>query len=318
MSGNPMTPQRFVAKWRGVQLSERASVQEHFLDLCALFGQPSPATADPTGTWFAFEKGVTKSGGGQGFADVWMRGHFAWEYKKKRRDLGEAFKQLLLYSIPLENPPLLVVCDIDRYEIHTNFTGTAETIYAFTNEQIAEPVTLRTLRALFDDPEALRPALTIQQVTEDAARRFATLADGLRTRGVEPERAAHFLTQLLFCLFAEDVGLLPADAFGDVVRFGVRRPETFLRNATALFTTMRDGGEANLRLHLVATLGELRDDRLPRRGQFELFHASGHQERYLTPAQFVRHCLCLSFVGCWLLMLNGGYSCEARKKNLQS
>ena len=40
MSGNPMTPQQFVAKWRGVQLSERASVQEHFLDLCALFGQP--------------------------------------------------------------------------------------------------------------------------------------------------------------------------------------------------------------------------------------------------------------------------------------
>ena len=68
MSGSPRTPQQFVTKWRGVQLSERASVQEHFLDLCALFGQPTPASADPTGAWYTFEKGVTKTGGGQGFA----------------------------------------------------------------------------------------------------------------------------------------------------------------------------------------------------------------------------------------------------------
>ncbi len=246
MVGGTLTPQEFVTKWRGAQLSERASVQEHFLNLCILFGQPSPADADPTGSWYTFEKGVTKTGGGQGFADVWKRGFFAWEYKKKKRDLGEAFKQLLLYRIPLENPPLLVVCDIDRYEIHTNFTGTAEKVYRFTNEQIVESETLRVLRALFDNPEALRSALTIQQVTEDAARRFASLADGLRARGIEPQRAAHFLTQLLFCLFAEDVGLLPPDTFGEVVRFGVRRPESFLRNVTTLFMAMRDGGEANL------------------------------------------------------------------------
>ncbi len=90
MTGAPLSPQAFVAKWRGAQLSERASVQEHFLDLCALFGQESPATADPTGAWYTFEKGVTKTGGGQGFADVWKRGFFAWEYKKKRRDLDAA------------------------------------------------------------------------------------------------------------------------------------------------------------------------------------------------------------------------------------
>jgi hypothetical protein len=133
MSGTPMTPQQFATKWRGAQLSERASVQEHFLDLCALFGQSSPASADPTGTWFTFEKGVTKTGGGQGFADVWKRGFFAWEYKKQKRDLGAAYGQLFLYREPLENPPLLVVCDIDRYEIHTNYTGTPKHRHQFTN-----------------------------------------------------------------------------------------------------------------------------------------------------------------------------------------
>ncbi len=247
MSGTPMTPQQFAAKWRGVQLSERASVQEHFLDLCALFGQPSPATADPTGTWYTFEKGVTKTGGGQGFADVWKRGFFAWEYKKKKRDLGAAYGQLLLYREPLENPPLLVVCDTAQYEIHTNFTNTPAHVYRFANEEIAGPEAQRLLRALFTEPDLLRPGQTVAQVTEDASRRFATLADGLRARAVPPDEAAHFLTQLLFCLFAEDVGLLPRDTFSDVVRRAVQRPERFLPNLSALFEAMRDGGEFLLR-----------------------------------------------------------------------
>jgi uncharacterized protein YaeQ len=60
-------------------------------------------------------------------ADVWWRGKFAWEYKRKgkHRDLVDAYRQLLQYREALENPPLLVVCDIARTEIHTNFTGTA-------------------------------------------------------------------------------------------------------------------------------------------------------------------------------------------------
>jgi len=247
MVGGTLTPQEFVAKWRGVQLSERASVQEHFLDLCALFGQASPATADPTGSWYTFEKGVTKTGGGQGFADVWKRGFFAWEYKKKKRDLGAAYGQLLLYREPLENPPLLVVCDTTQYEIHTNFTNTPAHVYRFTNDEIAGAGAQRLLRALFTAPETLRPGQTIAQVTEEAARRFATLADGLRGRGAPPDDAAHFLTQLLFCLFAEDVGLLPRDTFTDVVRRAVARPERFLPNLVALFEAMRDGGEFALR-----------------------------------------------------------------------
>jgi len=68
------------------------------------------------------ERGVHKMGGGRGWADVWLRGHFAWEYKKKHKDLVAAFNQLQLYRDDLENPPLLVVCDLDRFEIHTNFT----------------------------------------------------------------------------------------------------------------------------------------------------------------------------------------------------
>ena len=60
-----------------------------------------------------------------------MRDHFGWEYKGKHKDLKAAYAQLLLYREALENPPLLVVCDMDRFEVHTNFTGTAKQVHAF-------------------------------------------------------------------------------------------------------------------------------------------------------------------------------------------
>ena len=46
-----------------------------------------------------FERGAHKTGGGEGWADVWMKGKFAWEYERKRRSLREAYQQLLLYCV---------------------------------------------------------------------------------------------------------------------------------------------------------------------------------------------------------------------------
>src|SRR6266542_3338583 len=105
----------FVNRWQSIELTERAGAQMHFIELCDVLGQPHPAAADyPTETYM-FEKGVTTTLGGQGFADVWMRGHFAWEYKGPDRDLNAAYRQLLQYHEDLENPPLLVVCDFERF-----------------------------------------------------------------------------------------------------------------------------------------------------------------------------------------------------------
>lgn len=198
-----MTPQAFAERWSKSTLSERSSYQQHFLDLCAMLGQPTPAEVDPAGEFYTFEKGVEKTGGGKGFADVWYRGQFAIEYKGKHKDLTAAYQQLLQYHESLENPPLLVVTDLERFEVHTKFTGTVPHIYHFTNRELPESENLRVLRAMFEDPDSLRPARTVENVTEDAARKFAQLADGLRARGVEPHDAAHFLNKLLFCLFAK-------------------------------------------------------------------------------------------------------------------
>lgn len=127
-----MTPSNFAAKWERITITERASSQSHFLDLCEVLEVDKPLDVDPIGTFYTFERAVTKTTGGKGFADVWKRGHFAWEYKGKRKNLADAYVQLLLYRNDLENPPLLVVCDLHRFEIHTNFTGTPKQVYAFT------------------------------------------------------------------------------------------------------------------------------------------------------------------------------------------
>ena len=93
-----ITPDRFIAKWRAAELKERSAAQEHFIDLCRLLDEPTPAEADPSGTFYAFERGATKTTGGEGWADVWKRGHFGWEYKGKRKDLNAAFVQLQQYA----------------------------------------------------------------------------------------------------------------------------------------------------------------------------------------------------------------------------
>ncbi len=88
---------------------------------------------------------------------MWRKGFFAFEYKGKHKDLTAAYSQLLLYREDLQNPPLLVVTDTDRFEVHTNFTGTVKKVHAFTNVELPREENLRVLRALFTDPDSLLP-----------------------------------------------------------------------------------------------------------------------------------------------------------------
>ena len=237
-----MTPQQFIAKWQRVTLCERSACHEHFLDLCELFGQPTPAEADPDGTWYTFEKGVTTSEDKQGWADVWMRDHFAWEYKGKHKNLDAAYKQLQLYREALENPPLMVVCDMDRFEVHTNFTGTLKDKHTFDLAGLADPANLDILRKVFTDPNSLKPGITSESITIEAAKQFAKLADGMRDKGIEPLRAAHFLMKLMFCMFGDDTLLLPAGLFGKLLDTGKANPAMLPRLLQGLFEAMSKGG----------------------------------------------------------------------------
>src|SRR3546814_11797123 len=80
----------------------------------------SAELAERKGEWFTVEKGANKASGGNGWADVWRRECFGWEYKGRHANLDKADSQLLQYSVALENPPLLIVSDMNRIVIRTN------------------------------------------------------------------------------------------------------------------------------------------------------------------------------------------------------
>jgi type II restriction/modification system DNA methylase subunit YeeA len=231
----------FVAKWRGVELKERSASQSHFLDLCAVLGELAPTDADPTGETYCFEKGATKVGGGDGWADVWKRGCFGWEYKGKRKNLEEAHKQLQRYAPALENPPLLIVSDMSRFVIHTNWTNTVAARHEIELEDLVDPDKLKLLKWAFSSPERLRPTKTRQSLTEDAAQAFATLADELRLSH-DPHVVAHFINRLVFCMFAEDVDLLPSKMFSRLLQAGLSSPGDWQDRAADFFAKMRTGG----------------------------------------------------------------------------
>lgn len=243
-----MTPAEFIAKWERVTGKESAFDREHFIDICRLIGHDTPAEGDPDGVDFTFQRGLKKVTGGQGYADVWKRGYFAWEYKDKRfKDLNQAYVQLAAYADALENPPLLVVCDLDRFEIHTHFTNCPTDVVNFRTRDLDRPETLEILRNVFRDPDALRPGRVSETLTTKASERIGAFAEMMRSRGIDAERAAHFLMQCVFCMFAEDIGLLPDTLFKSILQSCQSKPDLFAEYSEQLFRTMATGGHVLLK-----------------------------------------------------------------------
>ena len=237
-----MTPLEFIAKWKQSELRESQGAQQHFLDLCDLLGEPKPADADPKGEWYCFERGASKDTGGDGWADVWKQDHFGWEYKGKHANLDMAFNQLRQYALALQNPPLLIVSDMARIRIHTNWTNSVSKVHEIALEDLADPEVRQRLKWAMSEPDRLRPEETRAMLTENAAARFVELAQSLRDQGHEPQDVARFVNRLVFCMFAEDIGLLKKGLFTQTLEYTHRRPSEFGDAVGELFRKMRDGG----------------------------------------------------------------------------
>ena len=237
-----MTPQQFIAKWGpggpAYELNEEQGAQSHFMELCDLLGVPRPGS-EPG---YLFEQGGRIAGQASGYADVYKRGAFAWENKAPGKNLDTALRQLLGYTLALENPPLLVVCDRLTVRIHTQFNGHPSERHEITLADLEQHDKRELLKRVWTAPESFRPRTTNRDITEEAARSFATLAERLRQRGNTPDAVAHFLTQCLFCCFAEDVGLLPGKLFDRLINAKTMAPELLGLNLGNLFGAMKDGG----------------------------------------------------------------------------
>jgi SAM-dependent methyltransferase len=237
-----MSPEQFVAKWQAADLTEKAAAQSHFNDLCRMLEEPNPTDADPAGKWYCFEPGGRKTTGKRGWADVWKRGHFGWEYKSRHISLDVALDELKQYALMLENPPLLIVCNLITFRIVTNWPNAVSERYDFDIYGLHNPTNRQILKWAFSDPDKLRPNVTRQYVTELVAGKFAELASALRARGHEPQAVAHFVNRLVFCMFAEDIGILQNSMLTRMLKEAARTPDDFAELCKMLFATMHQGG----------------------------------------------------------------------------
>lgn len=248
MSSHRMTLPEFVEKWRAIHQSEIAVSHDFLRDLCEVLTVSHPTAEDWTGDKYAYERSGKKISAKLGRPDVWKRGFFIWEFKRKGKSLADAYSELCEKLDAAGNPPLRVVCDMNRFRIYVVLSDQDPLVHDFCLDDIERNPEkhLRILRAVFENPGALRPTKSRPRVTEEAAQKFARLARALRSRGSHPRRVARFLSKLAFCMFAESAGLLPKGIVRRIAEgtaHGAQNnPEAFARSIKKLLRSMSRAG----------------------------------------------------------------------------
>jgi hypothetical protein len=179
-------------------------------------------------------------------------------------------------ALPTEHrsPPFLIVADIGRsFELFFDWGGNGRGYGPFPDERSyripfealgsgAEIGTLKlgaadVLRAIWTAPASIDPRLRAAEVTRDIAQRLKRVAEQLEKdeRGLHPgeaeiamgiEQTSLFLMRTLFCMFAEDVELLPKDSFKTFLSDAKGRSVQFWRSGLHdLWSRMNDPQEAN-------------------------------------------------------------------------
>ena len=231
-----MQPHEFIAKWQNVNFGERQGAQTFFNDICALVEHPDIVSYGDTGA-FNFEFKVDS-----GRADAFKENHFGWEFKSRDSDLDEALTQLLKYQLYLKTPPLLIVSSFNTIRIQTNFPGMETVRHVIPVAALHQREHLDKLRWAFHSPDEFRPNRTLEQATKETADVFHAIVRDMEDHEVDLEKLARYLNQIVFCLYAEDAGLLPKGLFTEIVNQHNRDAVAFDRIVQALFGQMAGGG----------------------------------------------------------------------------
>ncbi|MFA7331869.1 MAG: DNA methyltransferase [Candidatus Delongbacteria bacterium] len=260
----------FCARWSQATGGERANYQLFLTELCELLElpKPEPAQADHQENAYGFERRVTWSGADgsvtPNFIDLYRRGCFVCEAKQSglELDTGGWDKAMLKAQAQAERyaralpaaegrPPFLIVTDVGRsLELYADFTRSGAAYTPFPDPRshrirltdLVKPEIRERLRAVWLDPLSLDPSRVSARVTREIAARLAELAKSLEEAGHPPVASANFLMRCLFSMFAEDVGLLPAETFSGLLHDLRDTPEVLAAMLEQLWHTMDQGG----------------------------------------------------------------------------
>ena len=151
-------------------------------------------------------------------------------------------------------PPFILVCDVGHcIEVYADFSGQGKNYTQFPDRQgfrihledLRNAEVRARLKAIWLAPQSLDPAQVAAKVTRSIAKRLAQVSLALEQQNHPPEEVATFLMRCLFTMFAEDVGLLPARSFKDILHRCESKPETFVPIVTQLWQAMDKGGFAH-------------------------------------------------------------------------
>ncbi len=309
----------FISRWSGARGSELANYQLFLGELIELLGlpRPDPASDDTRDNAYVFERRVQFSHGdgssSLGRIDLYRRGHFICEAKKvKAGEHTKGFDLALMRArtqaenyaraLPVTEgrPPLLLVVDVgNTIDVYAEFSRSGATYTPFPDpsshrirlQDLHRPEITERLRNAWLDPLSLDPSRTAARVTREIASDLAELAKSLESTGLDAETVAGFLTRCLFTLFAEDVELLPAESFKELLAECEKHPAQFVPLLTELWKAMDVGGfSVALRADLLRFNGKLFKSPLVlslNRDQIGLLsRAARHDWKHVEPAIF--------------------------------
>jgi hypothetical protein len=229
---------------------------------------------------FSSESELLASRGRQGRRGMAIRGTSGWDVAMRAAH-GQAEQYVRALPLAEENPPFIVVVDVGHsFELYSDFSRAGRTYLPFPDarshrisiDDLAKDEIRERLRLIWTNPLALDPSRRTARVTREMAERLADLAHSLEQTGHSPESVANFLMRAIFTMFAEDVKLLPANKWTELLESLHGEVGKFPAMVSSLWETMNSGGFSPImREHLLRFNG----------GLFETFEALPITERQL-------------------------------------
>jgi hypothetical protein len=197
---------RFSREWAD-EASEDAEAKSFWDGFFDVFGVSRRRVA-------SFERKVKKLDGKDGYIDLLWKGVLLVEHKSRGKDLDRAHAQARDYFHGLgdaELPKYLLVSDFARFRLY-DLEGDEEPA-----EFALKDLVKHVRRFGFIAGYQARSFKEEDPVNIAAAERMGKLHDALKAAGYTGHALEVLLVRLLFCLFADDTGIFPRNAFHELI-----------------------------------------------------------------------------------------------------
>ncbi|MCS6267458.1 MAG: class I SAM-dependent DNA methyltransferase [Vampirovibrio sp.] len=190
----------------------------------------------------------------KGFFDCLFKDVAIFEMKGKGKPLNNHYNQLQKYWMRCTpKPKLAILCNFDEFWIYDFNIQMDEPVQKLRLEDLAE----KHDKLAFMNPESKRFSkinwdCNTEELTKDAVEDVKTFYDDIvkhnackpKPDQLKPAEIEHFILQCMLCMFAEDINLMPARLFTDLIADCLENPEQSYDLIERLFQQMNNPKKA--------------------------------------------------------------------------